>query len=573
MTLYGVPLVASRTVSLAPIDPPASREMFIRSALVEGHWRSQHSFVRANKRLLSELSELEERTRRRDIVVDDEALFAFYDARLPDGVVSARSFDAWWKTARAKQPQLLALTRDVLLNDADGTVAPGAYPDVWRQDDVQLRVSYRFAPSDPDDGVTIHVPLPVLHRVDPRGFDWQVPGLRAELVTALIRTLPKQLRRNVIPVPDVVREVLPRLVSGREPLVQALARELVALRAVSIPPDAWDLSRVPPYLRITFRVEDGERVVARGKDLAVLQRELAPKVRVAVAAAVDDLERSGLRGWTIGSLPQRVERVRGGHTVQGFPALVDEGDSVGVRVLLSESEQRRAMRRGTRRLLLLTVPSTTRPVHDRLDTKTRLLLTRSPHGSVADLLEDCRACAIDALLHQCGGPVWDADSFARLRGDVAARLPDALVDVVNVVARILTGASDVRVRVEGAGEGLSVADARAHLDSLVYPGFVTDTGSQRLPDLVRYITAIDRRLDKVRSDAERDRTFIAQVRLVQEEYEALLRRIPDAADDDAVAEIRWMIEELRVSLHAQQLGTRYPISDTRIIKAITRLAS
>ena len=568
VTLYGVPIVASRTVAFVPVDPVLSRALFIQHALVEGQWRTHHTFLRDNRRMLQELSDLEHRVRRRDIVVGDDVLFEFYDERVPDNVVSTRHFDAWWKKARSGQPDLLTFTTDVVLDRAVPDVRRN-YPDAWRHDELELRLSYRFEPGDERDGVTVHIPLEVLNQVSAEDFEWQIPGLRAELVTALIRTLPKGLRRNFVPVPDVVADVLPRLVARNEPLPAVLARELRALRGVAVPPDAFDISRVADYLSVTFQVHNGDRIVATGKDLRFLQRSLAPETREAVAQTVDHLEKTGLRDWTIGELPNRIERDRGGHVITGYPAVIDEGATAGVRVLLNETEQRNLMRAGTRRLLLLRLPTVAKSVHDQLDMGLRLVLTRNPHGTVAALLEDCRACAVDALLDELGGPVWDAESFARLRNGVAQRLDATVLDIVRRVAKVLTAAQSVQARLEPAGDDLAVQDVRLHLESLVYPGFVTDTGRARLPDLVRYVTAIDRRLDKVRSDSERDRAISAQISVVEEEFLDLRLRTPPV-DNATVAEIRWMIEELRVSLYAQQLGTRYPISDTRIFKAIAR---
>jgi ATP-dependent helicase HrpA len=568
VTLYGVPLVSGRTVAYGAIDKAVSRELFIRHALVEGEWRTQHPFLRHNRALLDELTQMEERARRRDIVIDDDALFDFYDQRIPPRVVSTRHFDSWWRKRAARDPELLSLTPEAVLGAREATDGGRDYPDVWRHGEIQLSLRYRFAPGEADDGLTVHVPLAVLNRVAPHAFDWQVEGFREELVTALLRSLPKDLRRQLVPVPDVVREIMPRLVPDGGLLTDALARAVRDVRGVVIPPQAWDRSRVPAHLQPTFRVEDAGRVVAQGKDLAALQERLAPAMRAAVTQTVDDLETSGLRAWTIGTLPRHVQRTRDGHTVEGFPALVDEGATVGVRVLLSPLEQRRAMWLGTRRLLLLSAPPPAKTVHDRLDQRTRLLLTRTPHGSVGGLLADCHACAVDDLMAAHGGPVWDGESFATLRTAVVGGLEAALVDIVRQVAAVLAAAHEAEARLNAAVDDPSVADARAQLSRLVFDGFVTVTGRRRLKDLVRYVTAIQRRMDKLRSEPSRDRAAMATIEVVEGEYHALLARAPEAVADPAVQEIRWMIEELRVSLFAQQLGTRYPVSDTRVFRAL-----
>ena len=576
VTLYGVPLVAARTVAYGRIDPETSRTLFIRHALVQGEWRTQHGFVRDNRALLAQLSDLEDRTRRRDLVVDDETVFAFYDARIPPHVVSTRHFDTWWKRARKRDPQLLTLTEELLLADDEGeaVVSRRAFPDQVTQAGATLPLRYKFSPGAADDGVTVDIPLPVLNQLSPSGFDWQVPGLREELVTALLRSLPKDLRRSFVPIPDVVREVLERLQPSGEPLVVALARELHAVRGVTVPPDAFDMDRLPDHLRMGFRVVDEQRVVAAGKDLAALQRKLAPRMQQAVAETAEELEQHGARTWSFGTLPRTVQRVRQGHQIQGYPAVVDEGETVGVRVLLSEAEQRRAMWFGIRRLLLLTVPPPIKAVHDRLDHSARLVLTRNPHGGVPALLTDCAAAAMESLMVEQQWAVWDAAGFELLRAAVDTGYERALTDVVTKTAKVLAAAHDVEGRLTAMpdpGADPSLDDIRRQRARLLFPGFVSATGRRRLPDLVRYLRAVERRLEKLRQDPARDRALMAQVAVAQEEYEALLRRNPAAVNDEPVRAIRWMIEELRVNLFAQHLGTAYPISDQRIFKAIAKL--
>ena len=575
VTLYGLPLVTGRKVDYAPIDAAVARELFLRRALVEGDWKTSHVFWAHNRGLLQELSDLEHKARRRGVVVDDEALLDFYDQRIPPQVTSARAFDAWWKRTRAEQPDLLTLTAEQLRAAGGDAVDERGFPDVVHAGEIALPVSYRFSPGDADDGVTVTIPLPVLGRLGPIGFDWQVPGFREELVTALLRSLPKDLRRRLVPVPDTARAVLEDLRPDGRPLVDALAADLRRRTAVTVPPSAWDITRVPDHLRITFRVVDGDQLVGHGKDLVALQSLLAPALRAAVADTTDDLERGGLRGWPDAALPRCVRRRRGGHEVQGFPALVDEGDTVGVRVLPSEAEQRRAMELGTRRLLLLEVPAPVKVVHARLSQRARLVLTRNPHGSVTALLDDCTAAAVESLMTASGGPAWDAQGYAALRASVRAGLDEAVLDMVGEVERVLVAAQEVARRLEGvAGPALRPAhdDVRAQLSGLVQPGFVTATGRQRLPDLVRYLQAMAHRVDKLGQDPARDRALMARVAALEEDYAGLLRRLPPPARPQA-RRVRWLIEELRVSLFAQHLGTRERVSEQRIYRVIAEVAA
>ncbi len=325
VTLYGLPLVVGRRVGYAQFDPQLARDLFIRHALVEGDWQTHHHFLRDNARLREELAEMEERGRRRDLLVGDEEIYAFYDARIPADVVSARHFDAWWTKQRHKTPDLLTLTRDDLLRKDPAVVEQ---PDAWRADDLSLPLTYRFEPGAEDDGVTVHVPVEVLARLGGDEFSWQVPALREELVTALIKSLPKDLRRNFVPAPDTARVVLASIAPDGEPILQAVQRELHRLTRILVPIDAFDLDKLPPHLRVTFAVESEGKEVARGKDLEALQSQLAVPIRRAVAEAVaGELERTGLRTWPddLDELPRTVERSSGGHAVRGFPALVDTG--------------------------------------------------------------------------------------------------------------------------------------------------------------------------------------------------------------------------------------------------------
>ncbi|MFY1632687.1 ATP-dependent RNA helicase HrpA [Solwaraspora sp. WMMB335] len=571
VTLYGIPLVAARKVTFGRIDPALSRELFIRHALVEGDWHTPHRFFHDNRALLDEIGDLEQRVRRRDILVDDETLFEFYDQRLPADVVSGRHFDAWWKKARRATPDLLTFDRDMLVNQGKGRIDPAGYPDQWHSDGVALPLTYRFEPGTETDGVTVDIPLPMLNHVPDDSFDWHVPGLREELVVALIRSLPKQLRRNFVPVPDFARAALAAITPGQEPLLEALARELRRLTGVVVPHDAWEPDKVPPHLRVTFRVvDDQNKPLAEGKDLAALRRELTTEVRRVVAAAAPDVERRGLREWSIGTLPRSMEQDRAGYRVTAYPGLADEGGSVAVRVFDSAAVRDRQMWSGTRRLLLLTLPSPAKFVSGRLSNQDKLALSRNPYRTVVELLDDCAGAAVDTLMAQAGGPAWDADGFAALREQVRAGLVDTTVDVVSRVRQVLAGAYAVQQRLGRTSDlalVAALADIREQLAALVYPGFVTATGHARLADLPRYLAAIERRLEKLPQNPRRDRDQQARIDTVRREYQQMLDGLPPARHNtDAARQIRWMIEELRVNVFAQALGTPYPVSEQRIYK-------
>ncbi len=572
VTLYGLPLVARRRVGYARIEPVVARELFIRHALVEGEWQTRHHFFRDNARLRAELEELEERARRRDLLVGDDDVYLLYDARIPADVVSARHFDAWWKRQRHKTPDLLTFNRADLLR-ASETSADADRPTTWRTGDAALPVTYRFEPGAADDGVTVHVPIDVLARLGGDEFAWQVPALREELVTALIRALPKDLRRNFVPVPDAARAVLAAIDPAGEPLLPALQRELRRRTGVLVPVDAFDLAKLPPHLRVTFAVEsaDGDEV-ARGKDLRVLQERLTTPARQAVAHAVaGELERAGLRGWPddLDQLPRVIERAVEGRTVRGFPAFVDTGGAVDLRVFATSDEQNRAMGRGIRRLVRLGVASPVKAIGRQLDPRTRLTLGANPDGDLSALLEDCADAAADALIP---APVWTRGEFVALQERLGKALAPTTVDIVGRVENVLAAAQEVQLLLPATpspAQADAIADVRAQLDRLMPPGFVTATGRARLADLTRYLLAIRRRLDGLAHGAQADRERMDRVHAVQDAYDELLGGLPPAVKTAAdVRDIARQIEELRVSLWAQQLGTPRPVSEQRIYRAI-----
>jgi len=574
VTLYGVPIVTDRKVSYGRIDPGAARELFIRHALVEGDWQTPHRFFAENRRLLAEATELEHRVRRRGLVVGEDELFAFYDARIPSDVVSAQHFDTWWKQARRADPDLLTFKSADLLSEDAAQVSTDSYPDIWTSQSAGLEalpLSYAFEPGSDVDGVTVDIPLSRLNQVNAAEFSWQVPGLRTELVTEMIRSLPKSLRRDLVPAPDLAGEVAARLGPPSGDLRDAVARELRSLRGVIVPHDAWDLSKLPPHLRITARVTDGDRVLAEGKDVADLQRELRPQLRAVLSQAAAGLTRSGLTSWNFGALPTVFRE----GTVVAYPALADVGTTVDVRLFETEAAARAAMWAGTRRLVLLGAPSPVKSIAGRLSTPAKLALSHNPHGSVAAMFADCVNCAADYLMAQAGGPARDREGFEQLSAAVRSGLHEVSADVVTHVESALRLAHAIETRLDDARADAvqpAVADMRAQLSGLIYPGFVTATGYRRLPQLTRYLRGIERRLDKLPENPARDAVSMAVAQRVEQAYRQAVADLPPARREDPdVTEIRWMLEELRVSLFAQTLGTVAPVSENRILAALGRL--
>ena len=574
VTLYGVPIVAARPVNYGAIDPTVSREIFIQSALVEGDWNTKHKFFKENQRLVREVEELEHKSRRRDILVDDRTLFEFYDQRIGTEVVSQKHFDTWWKKAQQKDPELLNFERSFLINDDAEQVSKLDFPNFWHQGNLKLKLTYQFEPGTDADGVTVHIPLPLLNQVEMTGFDWQIPGLREELVIALIKSLPKSYRRNFVPAPNYAQAFLSRAVPLEKPLLDTLIYELRRMTGVTVEAEHWNWEQIPSHLKMTFRVvdENGKKI-AESMNLDELKFNLKDRVQESISAVADDgIEQSGLHIWSFADLPQCYEQKQRGFSVKAFPAIVDEKDAVGIKLFETEFEQAVAMQQGLRRLLLLNVPSPIKYLHEKLPNKAKLGLYFTPFGRVLDLIDDCIACAVDKLIADFGGFVWDEAGFEKLRDFVRENLNEVTVDIAQKVEQILSLNHALNQRLKGKMDftmAFAFSDIKAQLSGLIYPGFVQKSGYDRLPDLQRYLQAVDKRIDKLAQDVNRDRAAMLRVEQVQQAYQQLLAKLPKSKPiSDEIAEIRYMIEELRVSLFAQQLGTKYQVSDKRILNLI-----
>ena len=602
VTLYGVPIVDRRRVQLSRFDAPHARELFIRHALVEGEWDSPQAFDRANRQLRRELEQLEERTRRRDIVGDDEAVFEFYDARIPADVASTRDFEGWWKEKRRREPNFLHLSRADLIEDEAEAVDEAEYPRQWQHGDQSLKLRYRFDPTAEDDGVTVNVPLPLLPRLDGTDFEKLVPGLRQELVTALIKTLPKAIRKHVVPAADWARTLLatvapqldaPAPAAGAEApqLTALLATEIRRRTSVPVSPTDFDPSRLPAHLTPTFRVIDARgRTVGSGKDLAELKaahKDRATEGVAKVAAAAlpkSELERTGATAWHFGDLPRHVDtayakgRAGGAGVVRAYPAIVDRRTSVDLVLVADEAEQARLSRRGIRRLLALSSPSPASYIRAHLSNQEKLLLGAGPYRSLDQAIADVSLAAADRVIrrHAPDGLVWRAEIFDSLANDYARTLIDDIYAAIALTARVLDGARLARKAIDQAKsiQVLSqVSDAAQQIDGLVWAtntfGFVSHTGLDRLERLPVYLDAIQQRMRALTENPGRDRAWQNEIDRVRGAFEQAGGKIPLPEDaPEHLARARWLLEELRVSLFAQQLRTAEPVSAQRIMKVL-----
>ena len=567
VTLFGIPVV-ERTVLYGRVDPEASRDLFIRHALVLGEWETHHAFAEDNRARVEEVIALEARERRTGLLADEDTLVEVFSRRLPAGITSTREFDRWWRDARRGDPNLLHLTLDDLIDPAARLPDEEAFPSVWRHGDVAMPVAYEFDPDSPTDGITIDVPLGALDRLDPGVFGWHVPGRRAEVVEVMIRSLPKEYRRAFVPIPETAAEIARRLAPGSAgSIAEALRRELTRLGGRPIPPGALDPGGLPSYLRPRFRVvgEDGTPL-AEGDDLAALKEALLDEARA--AASGHPLEQSGLTEWSYGELPRTIEIGTGRHRTPAYPALVDEGSAVGIRLLATPEEQATEMWAGSRRLLLLSLPSPAALLRPLLTDRAKQRIREGPYDDPQAWIEDCLACTAASILDDHGGPPWDAVGFDDLIDRAYRDFPDRAVEIGQRSLEILDTLADVRsalADLRGDRFEEAAADVEAQIDRLAYPGFLTGIGAARLPDVHRYLRAAQYRLERLPADPARDAAHMAVVRRLEAEHDRLLDALPASPD---LLDIAWMLQELRVSFFAQPLGTRGKVSEKRIAAAL-----
>ncbi len=575
VSLYGVPIVAGRRVGYGKINPAQAREIFIRSALIEGEWRTRHDFFSHNAAVRAEAEAMEERTRRRDLVVDDQLIFDFYDARLPADIVSAGHFDSWWRRADKDQRSRLRMSLDDLVVRRTG-IDHAAFPSTWRVGDHSLQVSYLFEPGHERDGVSVAIPVEVLNQIPAAPFSWQVPGLRVELATELMRSLPKSLRKILTPAPDMARRALDWLEdhpgSDAESMPKALGRALLALTGQEVSTEDWRLERVPSHLRVTFVVPaPGEGEMSAGKDLQELRVQLGGRLQSALNYAAADITRSGARVWNFGEIPTHIDLEHDDHRVVGYPALVDEGSSVGLIICQTADQQRTTHALGLRRLVLFNTPDPTKWVVAHLRNAEKLALGTSPYASVPALLADARLASVGELIrrHQ-SGTVRNATSFTELCDQVRTGNVDLMRQITGLAAEICDRngtVHDALSRLRSASEA-AAGDMAEQMGNMVFAGFLGATPYQHLIELPRYLEAVQVRIDTLMRSPARDAAGFAIVNRVEDAYAELCEQAPPGRLPSFIEDVGWLIEELRVSLFAQSLRTRVTVSEKRVLAAI-----
>lgn len=576
VSLYGLIIVAKRAVQFSKIDQQTSHKIFIREALVNQELGTNDSFLSFNQQLVDDVTALEDKSRRRDILVDEEILAEFYSQRVPVWANNRIDFNKWWKGQRKKDPSYLNFSLDNLLNRDASDITADKFPETWQQGNFILPLEYHFAPGEADDGISVLIPLALLNQVEDTGFDWLIPALRHELLVALIKSLPKQYRRNFVPAPNYADALMQTITPEQGPLLATMSQRLKRMSGITIPDDAWDLTSIPLHLKMNFKVvNENGHILQQGRSLALLKQGLQDDVQQSLSQVAEQgIEQDKLTQWSFGKLPKEYVKVQAGYEIKAFPALVDEGNSVAIKLLDNPMLAEQTSRLGLRRLLLLNIPSPVKYLQESLPNKAKLGLYFNPFGRVLELIDDCIAAGIDKLVKQTALPSTEAE-FAVLRETVRAELGETVLAIALQVEQILSLCHGIQKKLKGRVDLAHVqsqGDIKQQLNELIFKGFVSAHGAARLNDLIRYLQAMEKRLEKLPVDPNRDRLLMHEYAKAEQAYQSLVGQyVGKPILPESVQAIYWMLQELKVSQHAQQLGTAYPISVKRITLAVQEI--
>jgi ATP-dependent helicase HrpA len=580
LSLYGLILVNQRRKNYSQIDPEVSRNIFIREALVNMDTKLNFAFLSLNQKMIEGIEDLEDKSRRRDLLVDEDTLVHFYAEKIPMDICSEVNFKKWWKKQSVENPEVLNFDPDALLKKDTKHIDALSFPETFRQNNLTLGLDYHFDPKDEDDGVSLMVPLALLNQVTAVGLDWLIPGLRHELIVALIKALPKSLRRNFVPAPnyaDACLSDMPQIDKQGSPVefLTALSLKLKRMTGRELETSQWQLDKLPQHLIFNIKVIDEHAtVIAQGRDLFALQQTLQGKVKQNLqSVATPELEKTGLVSWEIDNLPTEFINKTGGYEIKAYPALVNEGKTVAVKLFDQPHIAQAAHKLGLRRLIILGIPSPVKYLQDKLPNKAKLGLYFNPFGQIKALIDDCIDAGVDQLIHQyCqknNGDIREKNHFEACCAFVKQEINDSVLNIAQQVEVGLTVAHEIKKKMKGSVP-LNLIYAHAHikgqLDSLVYKGFVADVGAYKLADWQRYIKAISKRLEKVVIDPTKDKLHQLNLEKAEQAYQAKCNKIPaNQPIPDELQEVRWLLHELQVSFFAQQLGTSAPISVKRIL--------
>ena len=629
-SIYGLPIVQKRLVQYQDIDPKLCHELMIRDGFVEGNIDCNHRFYKHNLSLIDDVEYLEDKVRRRDLLVDASSLEQFYAERIPSDICNIRDFDKWWRTKSKEDPHFLDFSYETISRTDIMSIEDKLYPEFWSQGSMRFKLSYVFDIGSDRDGVTVHIPITVLNQVKADAFLWQIDGLRQELFASLIRSLPKRLRRNLIPAPEYAKALEDSLrpyfmsfietdASGTsavsvnnsmhastnlgagavaaqgglannssnsakgknkrvvsENLFVAVAQELTRMGGEIVTAEDFDKSLIEPYLFVNFSVEgvDGKEM-AFGKDFAALSSRLQGKAREVLHQVVKTHQVAPpATSWEYGTIKREQVTKQGSLRITAYPALTDHGDGVTLELYDNPQRQERAMRAGSVKLIALSLKTPTSYLETHLPNRAKLSMYYQPLGSIKELIFDLMLCAISNIMERNGGVPWDEDNFNRIREIVRGELNDEALAVANVVEQSLVKAHELKRLLKGNISfdlARSYADLNHQLDSLIYKGFISDCGPEHLKEMPRYLQAALERVQRLNRDVVRDQMYMRTLENLEDEYEKVVKSYHTDLLPPPLKDVRWMIEELRVSYFAQHLGVIGPISDKRIYTELQRI--
>jgi len=587
ITLYGLTIVSKRKINFNSIEPQTCRELFIREALVNGDCFIKEKFLAQNQTLVASIEALEQKARRKDFLIDEQQLVDFYLDKLPSDIICQRSFLAWWKTQKKQNAQLLDFTKAFLLNESSSELSAKEYPDTWQQGNLTLPLKYHFSPGESDDGISVIIPIALLNQVQEEGFDWLIPALRYDLIISLIKVLPKSLRRNFVPAPNYAQACLAAMPAEEGEFTQALAKQLLRMTGVRLPEDVWQndalTMQIPVHLTMNFQVVNEKgNLLQQGRQLNKLKAELQGKVKVSIQQVAEKgIEQSGLTQWDFGHLPKGYEKKVANITIKAFPALVDHKNSVAIELFELEEHAQNAMLKGISRLILLNIPSPVKYLQEKLPNKAKLGLYFNPFGSISDLLQDCiqGACLYlvqDYADKKANGLLPQTESeFSLCRDYIRSEIADTVLSAAIKVEKALSLRHDISKKMKG-NVALNIiqshSDIKQQSEQLIFKGFVGTSGLDKLDDIIRYLQGMLRRLEKLPIDPNQDRLKLIDVNKVSDTYQSLLsKQRKDKPIPADILNTRWLIEELRISLFAQNLGTSTPVSVKRLLNHLKSL--
>ena len=577
ITLYGLAIVKGRKALYSHVDPTLCRQILIRDGLVAGNFECNYPFYKHNLELIDEVVHVEDKLRRRDLLVEESVLEEFYDKKLPKDIVCQKDFDKFYREKIKQDKDYFNFSLDLVVKDGFNSITETDFPEFWVDGKFKFKLSYIFDPSDKNDGVTVHIPLAVLNKVNSKAFMYQIKGLRLELLTNVIKSLPKRLRKNLIPAPNYAKALEESLGNDFSlDLYQACAKELTRMGGQQVLESDFDKTLIDKHLLMNFSVEDENgKVIKTSRNFEALVASLQNEVKEVLTKVVKTHKiQAPTSNWTFGTIKLEQKTQHASLEVTAYPALTDKGNGVTLELYDNPYVQAQKMWQGQRKLIALSIKDPTSYLEQHLPNKSKLAMYYQPLGSVKDLINDLMLGAIDVLMHEYKAPVYDEASFNDLVFKIKGRLNDTALALCKIVDQILFKAHEIKKLLKGQ-LNLAVAytykDAASCLDKLVYKGFISSTSYEHLSNIPRYLDALIYRLDKVHRDVNRDLLYTRKLEELNQLYKTTLNRYAHYSVPDALLEVKWLLEELKVSYFAQQLGCKISVSDKRIKNEIDKI--